>query len=184
MSEQPLILGVNCVYHESSACLLRGSQVLALAEEERFNRRKHAKPADVDTADQLPTQAIEHCLRTAGVGAADLDSIAVSFDLARRPEPISEHLTPGSWGDPEGERVFRACVARIPDRLGTVLGTDVEKVVRWVHHELAHGASTYYASPYPDAAVLSLDGIGEWTTGLLAHGTDNKLEELRLLQYP
>ncbi|MGI5350446.1 carbamoyltransferase family protein [Streptomyces sp. CA-250714] len=184
MSDQPLVLGVNSVYHESSACLVRGSQVLAIGEEERFNRRKHAKPAGVDTADQLPTHAIEYCLRTAGITARDLDSIALSFDLQRRPEPITERVTPGSWGDPEGERIFRAGVARIPERLAAVLGDDVGEKIHWVHHELAHAASTYYASPYSDAAVLSLDGIGEWTTGLLAHGRDHKIDEIRLLHYP
>jgi carbamoyltransferase len=180
----PVILGVNSVYHESAACLLRGAELLAIAEEERFNRRKHAKPAAVDNADELPTRAIAYCLAEAGLDWSDIDTIALSFDPALRPPPISEPVTPGQWGDPAGERTFLAGVRTIPERLSELAGQDVRGAVCWVPHELAHAASAYFPSPYADAAVLSLDGIGEWSTGLLAHGSGSKLEEISRLTYP
>src|SRR5206468_11459495 len=81
MSSSPgLILGVNCVYHESSACLFDGARLIAFVEEERFNRVKRAKRAALDNADALPVAAIEHCLHVAGATWDDVTHIALSYD--------------------------------------------------------------------------------------------------------
>jgi carbamoyltransferase len=74
------VLGVNCVFHESSAALIVDGRVVAAAEEERFNRVKHAKPALVSNADTLPERAIAFCLEQAGIESGEIDLIAVSFD--------------------------------------------------------------------------------------------------------
>jgi carbamoyltransferase len=184
MSEQPIILGVNSAYHESSACVLRGSEVLAIAEEERFNRTKHAKPADVDTADQVPATSIRDVMRRAGVTADDIDHVAYSFDPELRRSFDGDFTIEGSWGSPEGERTFLEGLARVPAAVGEVLGQDVSERWVWVGHEVAHAASAYYASPFADAAVLSIDGIGEHGTGLLAHGRGSELEILQVFPYP
>ena len=87
------ILGINSVYHESSACLIQDGRLVAVAEEERFNRIKHGKPAKVDNADELPEQAIAFCLRSGGLGSiADVDFIGYTFepeDRSRKTVPIS-----------------------------------------------------------------------------------------------
>jgi carbamoyltransferase len=177
-------MGINSVYHESAVCLLRGEEVLAFAEEERFNRTKHAKPARVGNSGELPVNAIDYCLREAGAGWNDVDYVALPFDPALRSAPIEEPVVAGDWGHPDGEKQFLAGVAGIPAGLSGHAGTDLASRVRYVPHELAHAASCYYPSPYADAAVMSLDGIGEWSTGLLAYGEGVTIKELRRLAYP
>lgn len=184
MIKNPIVLGINNVYHESAACIVRGSEVLAFAEEERFNRRKHAKPADIETIDEVPASAILSCLARAGINAEEIDHVACSFDPSLRRPPIAEPLTAGSWGHADGERLVREKLANIPDAVSKVLGQDVHERWVWVPHEISHAASAYFASPFGDAAVLSIDGIGEHSTALLAHGQGRKMEALDTISYP
>jgi carbamoyltransferase len=184
MSRSPVILGLNSVYHESSACLVRGADLLAFAEEDRFNRIKHAKTAKIDNADELPRNAIDYCLATASLGWRDIDFVAMSFDPDRRSAPGPEPTVVGGWGDPDGEREFIRRVRSIPARLSQYAGVDLTTKCMWVPHEYAHAASAFYPSSYREAAVLSLDGIGEYSTGLLAHGSSSGIEELGCLYYP
>jgi carbamoyltransferase len=181
-----IVLGVNSVYHESSAALVRDGKVLAAAEEERFNRRKHGKPALVDNADDLPVESIRFCLRHAGVTGADLDAVAYSFDpdLRRelfRPDPLGQ---PGGWGSEEGEAEFLAGLGRVPDRLAEVVGHDLTGRLRWVPHHVAHAASAYYPSGFDSAGVLVADGIGEAATTVLYAGEGGRLTMLEELRYP
>lgn len=180
------ILGINCVYHESSAAIVIDGRVVAAAEEERFNRVKHAKPASVGAADALPVQSIAFCLNAAGLRAEDIDLIACSFDLGLRREtfeldPLS---IPGDWGSAEGEEVFLKSVGRIPDALSALLGADCSDRFRWVPHHLAHAASAYYPCGDGEAAVLVVDGIGESTTALLGGGHGTTLKHTDELRYP
>jgi carbamoyltransferase len=181
-----IVLGVNSVYHESSAALVQDGRVLAAAEEERFNRRKHGKPDRVDKADELPVEAIAFCLRQAAIAGADIDAVAYSYDplLRRRlfqPDPWS---VPGGWGSVDGEAVFRACLDRIPERLSAAVGADVAARFRWVPHHVAHAASAYYPSGFDSAGVLVADGIGESATTVLFAGADGRLTKLEELHYP
>ena len=111
MNDNPIVLGINSVYHESAACLAQGNRILAFAEEERFNRRKHAKPADIDTVDQIPESSIEECLIRAGITAEDVDHVAISFDPSLRRPPIDEPATERSWGTPVGEQELQERLA-------------------------------------------------------------------------
>ncbi len=181
-----IILGVNSVYHESSAALVCDGRVLAAAEEERFNRRKHGKPARVDNADELPVDAIAFCLRQAGITGADVDAVAYSFDpqLRRqlfRPDALSR---PGDWGSEDGEEAFLAGLDRVPDRLSAALGADLSGRIRWVPHHVAHAASAYYPSGFDSAGVLVADGIGEAASTVLFAGAGGRLTKLDELRYP
>ncbi|MBN9739819.1 carbamoyl transferase [Amycolatopsis sp. A1MSW2902] len=184
MKRDPVVLGINGVYHESAACLVRGSTVLALAEEERFNRRKHAKPADIDTVDEIPAAAIKDCLERSGITADEIDFVAFSFDPKLRKPPMNERLTAGSWGHADGERVLLEKLENVPELVSKALGVDIQDRWVWVGHETAHAASTYFASPFDEAAVLSIDGIGEHSTALLAHGRGSTLEAVETIEYP
>lgn len=184
MIKNPIVLGINNVYHESAACIVRGSEVLAFAEEERFNRRKHAKPADIETVDEVPVAAILDCLARANVSADEIDYIACSFDPSLRRPPIEEPLTAGSWGHSDGERLLLEKLAGIPDAVSKVLGQDVQERWCWVPHETSHAASAYFASPFQDAAILSIDGIGENSTALLAHGQGQDMVAIDTISYP
>ncbi|MEV7806699.1 carbamoyltransferase C-terminal domain-containing protein [Microbispora sp. NPDC088329] len=184
MKSNPIVIGINTVYHESSVCVVRGAEVLAFAEEERFNRRKHAKPADIDTVDEIPVEALRDCMLRAGITAEDVDYVATSFDPALRQPPLDEPVTAGSWGHADGERLLLERLNRIPDEVSKVLGADIRDRWVWVPHEMSHAASAYLASPFEEAAVLSIDGIGEHSTALLAYGRDGRIEPLDTVVYP
>lgn len=180
------ILGLNSVYHESSAAIVVNGQLVAAAEEERFNRRKHGAQARVDNADELPWSAIAYCLAEAGLSAEDLDCVCYSFDPElRRQEFVPDpYACVGGWGDPEGEATFLASVMRVPEALSAGLGADLKRRFRWVPHHEAHAASAYFPSGFPSACVVVVDGIGEHATGLLGHWDGEGLEVLRRFTFP
>lgn len=180
------VLGINCVYHESSAAVVVDGRVVAAAEEERFNRVKHGKPARVDNADAVPLASMAFCLRAAGVRLRDIDVVAYSFDLELRRGGfhVDPLCTPGDWGSAEGEQAFLASLARVPETVSAALGADVTDRFRWVPHHLAHAASAYYPCGDEDAAVLVVDGIGEVATALLGGGHGTLLTRTADLRYP
>lgn len=184
MSQPAVILGINSVYHESAVCLLRGAEVVAFIEQERLTRIKHGKPATIATADELPIEAIGYCLNRAGVSWSQIDRVAVSFDPSLRQLPPDPHAAVGEWGHPEGEAELLRRLCRLPDRASELAGEDLGSRWSWVPHERAHAASAYFASPFDDAAVLSVDGIGEASTALLAHGVGTALHDLEAVAYP
>ncbi|GLW91736.1 carbamoyltransferase family protein [Actinokineospora globicatena] len=175
------ILGINSVYHESSACLLRDGVVLAAAEEERFNRVKHGKEARADNPDELPSAAIEFCLAAAGITLAEVDHVTVAAD----PEIIADVLRqgrPSPWNNREKQELFLGKLPDIPRRF-TELGFTGE--FHWVAHHTAHAASAYFASTFDDAAVLVIDALGDdafSTRFYRAEGT--KLECVQSVRYP
>ena len=180
------ILGVNAAYHESSACLLRDGEIVATAEEERFSRIRYGKHSRVDNPDELPEQAIAWCLKEGGIDWKDLVAIGYSLDPAERRRrnlnlPDAKRMAPGGWGTPEGEETYyrHSLVAR-------------EKLVSrapgaefcFLPHHLCHAASAFFASPFEQAAVLVVDGIGEFNSTWLGLGEGEKLTELELVGYP
>jgi carbamoyltransferase len=180
-----LVLGVNSVYHESSACLLDGAKVLAFVEEERFTRVKRAKRLSIDNANVLPLEAIRHCLESSGTAWSDISHIAYGYDPNSRPSASTgEDVQPGSWGSPEGEAIFQKTVRSIPSLLSQLAGEDITSRFRWVAHHLAHAASAYFASPFEDAAVLSVDALGEQSSTMLAWGRGPVMEVLHEIAYP
>ena len=181
---EPVVLGINGPYHELSAAIVRGGEIVAFAEEERFNRRKHAKKALVANADQIPHRAIRYCLAEAGLSGRDIGYVAYPFDPERRKPASHDFTTPGDWGSEEGESQFLALVSSVPKVVSEALGHDVSESFVWVPHELAHAASAFYTSPFQEAAILSVDGIGEVSTALLAHGTGTEIRPITHLQYP
>lgn len=179
------ILGINAVYHESSACLLKDGKLVAVVEEERFNRIKHGKEARVDNPHELPEQSIRHCLASAGIGLEQVEYVGYSTDpqqiatrtAIQRQKGIMSHWT--SWEDQE-KLLDRLTLA--PEALRR-LGFEGEFC--WVGHHLAHAASAFYASPFQEAAILALDGIGDDTaTAEYFHGVHNKIGSLQTIAYP
>lgn len=180
-----LVLGINSVYHESSACLLDGAKVLAFVEEERFTRVKRAKRLTIDNANVLPLAAIRYCLESTGATWSDISRIAYGYDPNIRPSAsTSEDVQPGSWGSPEGEAIFQKTVRSIPSLLSKLAGEDIVDRFRWVAHHLAHAASAYFASPFEDAAVLSVDALGEQSSTMFAWGRGPAMEVLHEIVYP
>lgn len=123
------VLGINSAFHESAAAVVVDGRVVAAVEEERFNRRKHAKPADVDNAHELPTRSIAFCLAEAGISPEDLDLVAYSFDVSLRRDTFrSDPLSnPGDWGSAAGEESFLTSLDKVPSELSSHLGIDVSR---------------------------------------------------------
>jgi carbamoyltransferase len=154
------ILGISCYYHDAAAVLLHNGQLVAAAEEERFSRQKHDA--------NFPKLATEFCLRTAGITPQDLDYVVFyEKPLLKFERILKTHLAtfPRSW------RAFgEAMIAWLGDKLWVKanimegVGLDDPDKILFVEHHLSHAASAFFASPFSEAAILTVDGVGEWTT--------------------
>ncbi|MEW6218927.1 MAG: carbamoyltransferase C-terminal domain-containing protein [Thermodesulfobacteriota bacterium] len=175
-----LILGINGAYHETSAALIADGAVLAAVEEERLTGRKHGKPVRVNNADELPWRAMEACLRTAGVRWSELSAVAFSLDpvLRRKHVRLGTEGPPDSFGHPEGERTFQRGLQNVPGLLRRCTAAPFFFVP---HHE-AHAWYALGTSPFEEAAILVLDGIGEGATLSLGSATRRGLQ-LDLQEY-
>jgi carbamoyltransferase len=180
------VLGINSAYHESAACLLQEGVPVAFAEEERFNRRKHGKLARVDNADELPREAIHFCLRRAGINLAGVEAVGYSFSppLRLRNIGLAGHEGSRDWGSGAGEELFQRRLGAIPETLEDLFGARVSDRFHWLEHHLCHAASAYLLSPFDEAAVLAVDGIGEFGTVWLGHGQGAELRKLGEIEYP
>ncbi|KPA11762.1 carbamoyltransferase [Candidatus Magnetomorum sp. HK-1] len=180
------ILGINSVYHESSAAILKNGKTIAAVEEERFNRLKHGKKANVDNPHHIPESSIRYCMKEANILPKDLKFIAFSFDPKLRkkmfqPDPIS---LKGSWGDQRGEEKFLSCLNGVIAALSTFFDFDIEHLFNWVPHHLAHASSAFYPSGEQNASIFVIDGIAENASTMLAYGEDHQIEVLKEIQYP
>jgi len=174
------ILGINAVYHESSAALLVDGEIVAACEEERFNRVKHAKEARIDNPHELPEQSIRFCLDAAGLQASQIDRVAYSFDpRIRRAEFHADW-----WPNPQMEPEFLRCLGAVDDATDAILGRKRGRAVKFVSHHLAHAASAYYPSGFDPAAILVIDGIGEAACSTLARGEGPRIEIIETFSYP
>jgi len=185
---EPRVLGINAAYHESAACVVEGGRVLFAVEAERLSRVKHAKPARVDNVDSLPWAAIDLALQETRTAPEQLT--AVTFSLAPglrkrtvgQDPPDSLDRTAG-WGTEEGEAEVDRRLATVPGAVERRLGVPAARF-RFVPHHRAHAASAFFTSPYENAALLVLDGIGEHETGWLGQGAGASLTRLAGIPYP
>ncbi len=180
------ILGINSVYHESSAAIVVDGRVVAAAEEERFTRVKHAKPARIDNPHVLPENAIRFCLERAGIDAGAVDAVAYSFDpdLRRREFELDPISLPGDWGDAAGEATFLAKLDLVRPAVEALLGRALGERLAFIPHHLAHAASSFYPSGFERAAILVVDGIGEAGCTTLAMGEGGRMRLIRRIFYP
>jgi carbamoyltransferase len=171
------ILGINAIFHDPAAALVIDGKIVAAAEEERFNRRKHGKRPVPFSAWELPEQSARWCLDVAGIGPQDLDAVAYSYDPALV-QPDLDGLDRG-WED------LRTTYARrAPHFLATALPGLDPAVVQFVPHHVAHAASAGLAAPFRDSAVLVADGRGEATSYLAGRYRDGELDVLASQQLP
>lgn len=160
------ILGISCYYHDAAAALLQDGVLVAAAEEERFTRKKHDY--------SFPSHAIDFCLRQAGITSRDLDYVVFYEKPLLKFERIlmtTLQTFPQSWG------VFReSMITWFNDKLWikghilTTLNIPDEKLL-FVEHHLSHAASAFFCAPYDEAAILTIDGVGEWTTAAVGKAT-------------
>ena len=172
------ILGISAFYHDSAACLVRDGEIIAAAQEERFTRKKHDA--------SFPDNAIEFCLKTGGIQVSDLDYVGF-YD---KPFIKFERILETYLGiAPKGLKQYLSAIpVWLKDKLWTRgnirknLGYE-GPVIFSEHHE-SHAASAFFPSPFKEAAILTMDGVGEWATSSLALGKDNKIELLQELHFP
>jgi carbamoyltransferase len=174
------ILGISAFYHDSAACLVRDGEIVAAAQEERFTRKKH------DAA--FPARAAEYCLAEAGLRHEDLDVVAFYDKPLLKFERLLETYLAHA---PLGFKMFRmALPVWLREKLYTPRALDrglqgrySGRYVFLEHHE-SHAASAFFPSPFEEAAILTLDGVGEWATGSIAVGRGNRIELRKELRFP
>jgi len=172
------ILGISCFYHDSAACLVRDGKVIAATQEERFTRKKH----DFN----FPINSINWCLKEVGISSTDLDSV-VFYD---KPFIKFERILETSLTyAPSGVRQFIQAMPLwlkqklwIPELISKELKYSGE-ILFTEHHE-SHAASTFYPSPFKEAAILTMDGVGEWETTTFGTGKGNDIKILYTLRFP
>ena len=173
------ILGLSYYYHDSAAALVKDGELVAATEEERFSRVKH------DSG--FPRLAIDFCLETGGITRHDLDYVC----FYEKPFIKFERMLLSAMATfPRSAAVFRESMQRwISDKLwiksmmSREIGVPNSKVLFCDHH-MSHAASSFFTSPFEEAAILTVDGAGEWTTSTMSIGRGNKIEIIKELRFP
>ena len=174
------ILGISAFYHDSAACLVQDGRIVVAAQEERFTRKKH----DHD----FPIHAIEFCLAEASLHASDINLVAfydkplLKFD--RLLETYVSYAPSGFKLFLMGLPVWLKQKLHMPRELDQGLGGHYKARYVFLEHHESHAASAFFPSPYEEAAILTLDGVGEWATGTIGMGRGNKIEMLKELRFP
>ncbi len=180
------ILGVSAYYHDAAACILKGSKIIAAAQEERFTRKRHDP--------SFPKNAIKYCLKEAGIDPDEVTNVVfyekpfLKFErlletyLAFAPKGFkSFSKSMPVWMK---EKLFQKSllVKEISEALGN--GVNWKEKLLFSEHHLSHAASAFYPSPFKKAAVLTIDGVGEWTTTSCAVGNEKNLSVIKEIQFP
>jgi carbamoyltransferase len=179
------ILGISAYYHDSAAALIRDGEIVAAAQEERFTRKKHDS--------RFPARAVQYCLTEEGVDLGTLDYVAfydkpfLKFErlletyVAFAPKGlVSFQMAIPVW---LREKLFQKSLLR-RELESFARQFDWEKRLLFTEHHQSHAASAFYASPFEEALVLTMDGVGEWTTTSVALGKGNRLEIIREIHFP
>ena len=178
MTETTTILGISAFYHDSAACLLRDGIIVAAAQEERFTRRK----GDAS----FPECAVEYCLREGGIEASELSYVGFYDKPLLKFERILETylgIAPGGFPS-----FLKAGPLWIKEKLHMEKqirdGLGYEGQILYAEHHESHAASAFFPSPFEEAAILTMDGVGEWATASLGVGRGNDIELLSEIRWP
>ena len=166
------IIGISCFFHDAACCLLKDGVLIAAAEEERFSRKKH------DAG--IPKGAFNYCLEEGGLKIDQVDCVAYYEEPAKKLARQIWMMLPGL---PSEKKVLARLDPRRPEReIREVLGFDGP--IEYVGHHQAHAASTFYYSGFKEAAILTVDGVGEWDTTSLGYGRGDDMEILETVEFP
>lgn len=179
------ILGISAFYHDSAAAVVKDGEIIAAAQEERFSRKKHDS--------RFPRHAIDYCLEAAGATPQDIDFVAfydkpfVKFErlletyIAFAPRGFqSFKMSLPLW---LREKLFQKSLL-LKEMKAYSADVDWAKRLLFAEHHFSHAASAFYPSPFKEAIVLTMDGVGEWATTSVAFGSDNQLTMQRELRFP
>jgi carbamoyltransferase len=174
------ILGISAFYHDSAAALLCDGEIVAAAQEERFSRKKHDE--------RFPRHAVQHCLDTAGIKVEDLDYVAfydkplLKFD--RLMETYLSYAPSGFRSFAKFLPVWLGDKLHIPRILKRELGALPKNPFVFPEHHESHAASAFYPSPFEEAAIVTMDGVGEWATTSIGVGEGNKVQLTHEIRFP
>ncbi len=173
------ILGVSCFYHDAAAAIIKDGILICAAQEERFSRKKH------DSG--FPEQAINYCLKQAQIAKSELDYVVFYEKPFKKFERILKTIISTY---PRSCSVFTRAMKNwlleklwIKSILKEYLGLAPEKIL-FIEHHLAHAASAFLTSPFKEAAILTIDGVGEWATGTLGFGKDKEISLFKQINFP
>lgn len=174
------VLGISAYYHDAAAVLIRNGTIVAAAQEERFSRHKH------DNA--FPRQAVAYCLGEAGICLADIACVGFYEKPLRKFERLLDTYLSFA---PRGFTSFRHAIPKwltqnvnLRRQLHRELGPEFQGEILFAEHHESHAASAFYPSPFAEAAILTLDGAGEWATGSIGLGRGNRVELLKEMHFP
>lgn len=174
------ILGISAFYHDSAAALVVDGAVVAAAQEERFTRKKHDH--------HFPAHAVEYCLREAGLTVADLDFVGFYDKPVTKFQRLVETYTAfaphGFATQLKSLPLWMRSKLHLQAELDTALGRRYRGRYIFSDHHESHAASAFFPSPFDEAAILTLDGVGEWSTTTLGHGRGNRIELTHEIRFP
>lgn len=174
------ILGISAFYHDSAAALVVDGEIIAAAQEERFTRIKHDH--------EFPKNAVDYCLHEAGIGAEQLDYVVfydkplLKFD--RLLETYIAYAPAGLQSFMMALPLWLKTKLHLPREIRRALGGKYTRRIAFARHHETHAASAFYPSPFEEAAILTMDGVGEWDTASIGVGRGNKIELLKTLEFP
>jgi carbamoyltransferase len=174
------ILGISAYYHDSAACLVQDGVIVAAAQEERFTRKKHDH--------RFPKHAIDYCLAEAGIKHEDVDLVTFYDKPLLKFDRILETYVACA---PRGFKLFLMGLPLwLKEKLHTPRELDAGLEGRYkgryvfTEHHQSHAASAFFPSPFDDAAILTMDGVGEWATGSISHGQGNEIKMIKEMHFP
>jgi carbamoyltransferase len=172
------ILGISCFYHDAAACLLKDGEIIAAAQEERFNRKKHYP--------DFPTHAIRYCLEEGGITSKELSYVGF-YDkpFIKFERILCTYLATFPRSFPTFIKAIPVWLNQklwTPSIIKKELGYDGE--ILFIEHHLSHAASSFLVSPFKEAAILTIDGVGEWATATYGRGKDNQIQILKEIKFP
>jgi carbamoyltransferase len=174
------ILGISAFYHDSAAAFVRNGEIIAAAQEERFTRKKHDY--------HFPCNAVNYCLKEGSITPKDLDYV-VFYDkpLLKFERLIETYIAFAPRGFKQflmGMPLWLKQKLHLPREMDKALNNEYKGRYVFTEHHESHAASAFFPSPFKEAAILTLDGVGEWATGSIGVGRDNKIELLQEMQFP
>ncbi len=180
MNNGPTVLGISAYYHDSAAAMIAGGEIVAAAQEERFTRVKH----DFN----FPKHAIDYCLKEGALSPEALDYVVFYDKPLLKFDRLLETYVNFA---PVGLQSFMMAIPlwlktklHLPREIRRSLEGRYRKPVAFTGHHESHAASAFFPSPYEEAAILTIDGVGEWDTATIGHGKGNQIKILKTLQFP
>ena len=174
------ILGISAFFHDSAAALIRDGEIIAAAQEERFTRCKH------DAG--FPKNAVDYCLTEGGIAASDLDAVVfyekpyVKFERL-----LQTYLAFAPVGVASFRRALPQWIKRkldLPGEIRSRVGPDFRGRLYFADHHESHAASAFFPSPYEEAAILTVDAVGEWATSAIGYGRGKRVELTHEMRFP